>query len=29
VLFLRFFFFQYWGLNSGPSPLAIPPALFL
>jgi hypothetical protein len=24
-----FFFFQYWGLNSGPSPWATPPALFL
>jgi hypothetical protein len=24
-----FFFFWYWGLNSGPSPWATPPALFV
>jgi hypothetical protein len=25
---LYFFFFQYWGLNSGPTPRDTPPALF-
>jgi hypothetical protein len=28
VIFFSFFFKQYWGLNSGPSPWATPPALF-
>jgi hypothetical protein len=29
LIWLCFFFFQYWGLNSGPMPWATPPALFL
>jgi hypothetical protein len=27
-ILLTFSFFQYWGLNSGPTPGATPPALF-
>jgi hypothetical protein len=27
-IYLSFFFLWYWGLNSGPTPTATPPALF-